>query len=74
MRMTAEEWLIDQFQDFLMKVEWVRRASGKAYACPACGGIRERNGGPGHAENCEWKRLVYAKPSELLAWARETWR
>ena len=44
--------------DMLQSVEWVRQAAGKNYACPFCHGITERDGGPGHAADCRWYRVM----------------
>jgi hypothetical protein len=51
---------LDRMQDMLMRVEWVRQASGKKYACAFCGGVSERDGGTGHADDCEWQHVTSA--------------
>jgi hypothetical protein len=39
--------------DLLERVEWVRASGGTHYICPFCHGISERDGGPGHQDDCE---------------------
>ena len=40
--------------DMVERVEWVRANGGKAHVCAFCGGVSERDGGPGHQDDCEW--------------------
>lgn len=62
---------LERLQDMLLKVEWVRRSSGHSYACAFCGGISERDGGNGHADDCEWVEQTHrdfiAEFGDLLA-------
>jgi hypothetical protein len=62
--MTETELLlvIEQMQNALMKVEWVKRQHGSATVCPFCGQVPIEDGGPDHAEDCEWSKLVGWKP------------
>jgi hypothetical protein len=46
---------LECLQDMLLRVEWVRQASGTKYACAFCGAVCERDGGPDHSDDCEWK-------------------
>jgi hypothetical protein len=59
----ADDWkaLFEQAEDMLLRVELVRQAGGTKYACPFCKCISERDGGPGHAEDCEWKALIIGR-------------
>lgn len=50
--------LYERAEDMLLRVEWVRQASGNKYACAFCGGIADRDGGPGHTDDCAWTALV----------------
>ena len=49
--------LIENLQDALLKVEWVRSHNGK-WMCAFCGATSARDGGDDHKEECEWQRLV----------------
>lgn len=51
--------LIENLQDALLKVEWVRRHDGKFF-CVFCAGTPIEYGGDDHVEGCEWLRLVSA--------------
>lgn len=42
-----------RLMDIFDKLQWVRASAGNNYVCPLCGAVSERNGGPGHAEDCE---------------------
>ena len=56
--------LASRMLDMLERVEWVRLAGGKMYGCAFCGGVSERDGGPGHQEDCEWL-MVTREGNEL---------
>ena len=45
---------LDRLDDMIRAVEWVRQAGGSKYACPWCCAISERDGGPGHQDDCQW--------------------
>lgn len=64
LRVTPERWervtdLASRILDMLERVEWVRQTGGRAVACPFCHGISERDGGPGHQEDCEWLMVTH---------------
>ena len=48
----------DRLEEMVRVVEWVRQAAGSKYACPWCHGITERDGGPGHMDDCPWLVVV----------------
>lgn len=56
--------LASRMLDMLERVELVRREGGAKHHCPFCHGISERDGGPGHAEDCEGE-LVRREGNEL---------
>lgn len=56
--------LASRMLDMLERVEWVRREGGSLHHCPFCHGIAERDGGPGHAPDCEGE-LVRREGNEL---------
>lgn len=48
---------VEHLLDMLRRVEWVRQSAGNKYCCPFCACISERDGGPGHASDCEWQAV-----------------
>lgn len=56
-RVGAMKELVARMNDMLFRVEWVRQEGGSKHCCPFCHAISERDGGPDHADDCEW-RLV----------------
>lgn len=50
--------LASRMLDMLERVEWVKRAGGTGYCCPFCHAISERDGGPGHVDECEWRLVI----------------
>lgn len=52
--------LTSRLLDMVERVEWVRASSGQRYVCPFCHAVTERDGGPGHTDDCEWVRVSYA--------------
>jgi hypothetical protein len=68
MSMTQPELrdLASRMLDMLERVEWVRREGGKWHHCSFCRCVSERDGGPGHAPDCEWE-MVTREGNELRA-------
>ncbi len=58
--------LIENLQDALCKVEWVRHHDG-SFRCAFCHGRTEEEGGDGHEPGCDWSRLTAALTAETLA-------
>jgi hypothetical protein len=56
--------LASRMLDMLERVEWVRAEGGHHYVCPFCHAVGERDDGPGHQDDCEWK-LVTRTGNEL---------
>jgi hypothetical protein len=52
-----KDLIIENLQDALLKVEWVRSHT-KSWICAFCGGQSIESGGDDHREGCEWQRLV----------------
>jgi hypothetical protein len=66
MTQTEIRELASRMLDMLERVEWVRQSGGRRYGCAYCGGISERDGGPGHSSDCEWE-MVTREGNELRA-------
>lgn len=47
--------LASRLLDMVERVEWVRATGGNHDVCPFCHAISERDGGPGHQDDCEWQ-------------------
>jgi hypothetical protein len=61
--MEAEDTLGDlasRMLDMIERIEWVKAAGGALYACAFCHAISDRDGGPGHADDCEWMTVTRA--------------
>lgn len=59
------EELASRMLDMLERCEWVRAQGGRHQVCPWCGGVSERDGGPGHQEDCEGE-MVRREGNELV--------
>lgn len=53
--------LVENLQDALLKVEWVR-SHDHTWRCAFCGGRSIESGGDDHQDGCEWQRLVGMTP------------
>jgi hypothetical protein len=51
--------LASRMLDMLERVEWVRASGGKHFICAYCHGVSERDGGNGHADECEWQMVTH---------------
>ncbi len=56
--------LASRVLDMLERVEWVRALGGKHMVCPWCHAVSERDGGPGHQDDCEGE-MVRREGNEL---------
>lgn len=52
--------LASHLLDMVERVEWVRQDGGRLHACPFCHAISDRDGGPGHTDDCEWIAVSHA--------------
>lgn len=59
---------IENLQDALLKVEWVR-SHAKQWICAFCGGVSIESGGDDHKDGCEWQRLTGLSADRLAALA-----
>lgn len=50
--------LASRMLDMIERIEWVPREAGRGYVCPFCYALSERDGGPGHLEDCEWQTVT----------------
>jgi hypothetical protein len=68
-RQRIENWAlnVENLQDALAKVEWVRDTSTtkRAFLCAFCHGRPIEDGGEDHVEGCEWQRLQGLNPKAL---------
>ncbi len=55
--------IIENMQDALLKVEWVRSHGGQ-WVCAFCGGVSIEHGGDDHRDGCEWMRLTCWMPAK----------
>jgi len=52
--------LASRLLDMVERVEWIRSTFGRLTVCPFCHAVSERDGGPGHQDDCEWQLVTRA--------------